>query len=318
MQSKSTRGVQQEEVWAAADALIAAGERPTIERVRLKIGRGSPNTVSPMLEAWFATLGARLGVAAAGAQAEEGAPKELRQALDGVWAAAVAAAREKADRMLAPERYSIGQQGLELEAAREELSRREAALTERGVALEQALELARSQLRNQASQLEKVGRELESARSSLATLVQERDADRRQFDEQLRALADERQRIEQRTAANERRLLEEVDRSRQDAKQALRALEDVGQKHAAEKQPLERANAALGARVHEGELEVVTLKEKLRAAEARAVELQRLLYEQTETTNAVIAQTGRTINTTAQRKTLTARRKSGVLNSAEV
>jgi len=57
MQTKSTRGVQQDDVWAAADALIAEGLRPTIERVRQKLGRGSPNTVSPMLEAWFATLG---------------------------------------------------------------------------------------------------------------------------------------------------------------------------------------------------------------------------------------------------------------------
>ena len=47
MQSKSTRGVQQEDVWVAADALIEEGLRPTIERVRQKMGRGSPNTVSP-------------------------------------------------------------------------------------------------------------------------------------------------------------------------------------------------------------------------------------------------------------------------------
>lgn len=95
MQSKSTRGVQREEVWAAADALIAAGERPTIERVRLKIGRGSPNTVSPMLESWFATLAPRLGVAASGGAqpAENGAPQALRQALDAIWLNAVKASR---------------------------------------------------------------------------------------------------------------------------------------------------------------------------------------------------------------------------------
>jgi len=83
MQSKSARGVQQEEVWAAADTLIAAGERPTIERVRLKIGRGSPNTVSPMLEAWFATLAPRLGVAASGGAqpAEDSAPVECHPEL---------------------------------------------------------------------------------------------------------------------------------------------------------------------------------------------------------------------------------------------
>jgi chromosome segregation ATPase len=313
MQSKSTRGVQQEEVWAAADALIAAGERPTIERVRLKIGRGSPNTVSPMLESWFATLARRLGVAASGGAqpAENGAPEALRQALDVIWSNAVTAARDKAEAALASERDKLAQLDKELDSQRQLLLERESVLAQRGATFEHALEMLRAQMRDQTVQLEQAGRELEWARSSLATLVQERDADRRQFDEQLRTLADERQRIEQRTADNERRLLEEVDRSRQDAKQALRALEDAGQKHAAEKQPLERANAALGARVHEGELEVVTLKEKLRAAEARAVELQRLLHEQTETINAVIAQTGRTINTKAQRKTLTARRKSG-------
>ena len=220
MQTKSTRGVQQEEVWAAADALIAAGERPTIQRVRLKIGRGSPNTVSPMLEAWFATLAPRLGIAALGSQAaEEGAPKELRQALDGVWATAVATARDKADRALAPERDRLAQQGRELEATREGLSQREAVLTEQGFALEHALELAKSQLRDQAAQLEKTGRDLERARSSLATLVQERDADRHQFDKHLSTLSQERERLEQRAAANEHRLLEEVDRARQEVKQ---------------------------------------------------------------------------------------------------
>ena len=60
MPTKSTRGVQQDDVWSAADDLIAEGLRPTIERVRQKIGRGSPNTVSPMLESWFATLAPRL------------------------------------------------------------------------------------------------------------------------------------------------------------------------------------------------------------------------------------------------------------------
>ncbi len=62
MATKTTRGVQQTDVWASADALIAVGEKPTIERVRQHMGRGSPNTITPLLDAWFATLGARLGV----------------------------------------------------------------------------------------------------------------------------------------------------------------------------------------------------------------------------------------------------------------
>ncbi|TAM14061.1 MAG: DNA-binding protein [Pandoraea sp.] len=285
MQSKSTRGVQQEEVWAAADALIAAGERPTIERVRLKIGRGSPNTVSPMLEAWFATLAPRLGVAASGAPpAQNGAPQALRQALDAVWAGAVTAAREKAEAALATEHDRLAQQGLELDSQRQRLLEREATLAERGVALEQALELAKSQLRDQAARLEKAGRDLEQARNSLATLVQERDADRRQFDEQLRTLAEERQRIEQRASANERRLLEEVDRARQEAKQSARALEDAGQKHTAETQALERTNAALGNRVHEGQIELATLRERLQGAEERVKGLESALAAATPET----------------------------------
>lgn len=278
MQPKSTRGVQQEEVWAAADALIAAGERPTIERVRLKIGRGSPNTVSPMLEGWFATLASRLGVAASGAPpAESGAPQALRQALDAVWADAVAAAREKAEAALASEQDRLAQQYQELDSQRQRLLERESALAQRGATFEHALEMLKSQLRDQAAQCDKAGRELERARSSLATLVQERDADRRQFDEQLRMLAEERERREQRTSANERRLLEEVDRARQATKQAVRAVEDASQKHATEKQALERTNAALGNRVHEGEVALATLRERLQGAEERAKGLESAL-----------------------------------------
>lgn len=50
MPPKSPRGIQSEDVVQAADALIAEGLRPTIERVRQKIGRGSPNTVGPLLD----------------------------------------------------------------------------------------------------------------------------------------------------------------------------------------------------------------------------------------------------------------------------
>jgi Plasmid replication region DNA-binding N-term len=58
---RTGRGIQEPQVWQAADALLHDGLRPTIERVRQKIGSGSPKTVSPMLERWFATLGQRLG-----------------------------------------------------------------------------------------------------------------------------------------------------------------------------------------------------------------------------------------------------------------
>ena len=55
-----SRGITENDVWIASDALLLEGARPTIERVRQKIGRGSPNTVSPYLDSWFKSLGARI------------------------------------------------------------------------------------------------------------------------------------------------------------------------------------------------------------------------------------------------------------------
>ena len=39
------RGITEEDVHSAADALVCAGERPTVERIRAHLGTGSPNTV---------------------------------------------------------------------------------------------------------------------------------------------------------------------------------------------------------------------------------------------------------------------------------
>lgn len=53
-------GVPEHEVWAAADAVLARGERPTVERVRTTLGRGSPARVGQLLEQWWEQLAQRL------------------------------------------------------------------------------------------------------------------------------------------------------------------------------------------------------------------------------------------------------------------
>ena len=55
-----SRGIAGRDVELAADALLREGKRPTIERIREKIGRGSPNTINPLLDAWWKRLAARL------------------------------------------------------------------------------------------------------------------------------------------------------------------------------------------------------------------------------------------------------------------
>ena len=54
------RGITEDDVHQAADALVAGGERPTVDRIRSHLGTGSPNTVTRWLETWWQGLGARL------------------------------------------------------------------------------------------------------------------------------------------------------------------------------------------------------------------------------------------------------------------
>lgn len=54
------RGITELDVHGAADALVAKGERPTVERVRAHLGTGSPNTVTRCLETWWQSPGSRL------------------------------------------------------------------------------------------------------------------------------------------------------------------------------------------------------------------------------------------------------------------
>jgi len=55
-----SRGVTMSDVERAADACLREGRRPTIEKVRARLGTGSPNTINPLLDAWWKRLGRRL------------------------------------------------------------------------------------------------------------------------------------------------------------------------------------------------------------------------------------------------------------------
>jgi DNA repair exonuclease SbcCD ATPase subunit len=94
-----SRGITKEEVWQACDALLLAGERPTIEKVRLALGRGSPNTVSPMLDEWFRKLGTRLQDPKAFAAPAE-IPEPVQAAAKHFWEAAQAESRRDFDERL--------------------------------------------------------------------------------------------------------------------------------------------------------------------------------------------------------------------------
>jgi len=230
------RGIQEEDVFRAADALLAEGLRPTIERVRLKIGRGSPNTVSPMLERWFASLGQRIaggtnpGANLAAGNDAEGVPVSVRNATRLLWETARREADDVQQQELARARAQLDEAANVLAVGQSDLAQREAAFAQARASLDAALassQQARETLERQlAEQTAEIARlraasELEIAR--LNALLQASHASKevlRQEQEVALAARDKDVKAErERHAVQERHSHEEVDRARQASKQ---------------------------------------------------------------------------------------------------
>ena len=227
---KIGRGIQEAEVWAAADRLLSEGLRPTIERVRQRLGRGSPNTVSPMIERWFASLSQRMvGGAAAAGNDSDGVPVSVRNATRLLWETARREAEQVQEAALEKVRDELKAKEAELEAQQLELTQREAAFAAARPSLDHALassQQAREALEQQVTALASEGlRQREAAAKEVArlgTLLVEAQANTERLrqdhagaltirDQDLRDAVD-------RHTAHERRMLLEVDRARQVAK----------------------------------------------------------------------------------------------------
>jgi hypothetical protein len=89
----ASRGVSAADVEHAADALLRAGERPTIEKIRAKLGTGSPNTINPLLDAWWKKLSARLD---AGPAALHRLPESVAHVAEALWMQALDEGRRRA------------------------------------------------------------------------------------------------------------------------------------------------------------------------------------------------------------------------------
>jgi len=112
----------------AADALLREGERPTIEKVRLRIGRGSPNTINPLLDAWWSRLAARLD---AGPAALHRLPEPVLLAAEGLWMQTLDEARRRAAAEQGSRKASIAKDRQDLEVRSHVLSIRESELASR-------------------------------------------------------------------------------------------------------------------------------------------------------------------------------------------
>lgn len=302
IRSFSSKGVQQDDVWTAADSLIADGLRPTIERVRQKIGRGSPNTVSPMLEAWFATLGTRLGVNKSTEESSD-IPRIVQHALNEAWLIAILKSREQSAQEIEHAKATLVHATQELNKRETELNQTELVRAVKHQALEDALQRAKNGTDEALAQLVTAQelackRELEivNLHEKLAVIETERMMERHRQQEATAHDLLERKKNEERAQSTQRKFLEEIDQARQVTKKVESDALSTRKQFVAEKSLLlERCNssekdlAKIQALCVEKSSDLEALRRATSISDSRSQELQSLLKQQLEDSNNTIA-----------------------------
>jgi len=123
-----SRGITARDVEFAADALLRLGHRPTIEKIRDKIGRGSPNTINPMLDVWWKRLSSRLD---AGPAALHRLPETVAHVAEALWMQALDEARRRVAQELSRETRAAAHTKDDLEVRSHVLTLREGELESR-------------------------------------------------------------------------------------------------------------------------------------------------------------------------------------------
>lgn len=223
--SRRAPRISQADVFRAADELLVQGDRPTIDRVRMRLGRGSPNTINDHLDAWWANLGARLRDLPG--QEFPHLPKRVAHTLQQLWNEALTAAHETLQSTLIEREGALLEREAVVAACKNELAEREQAAAARTAALEDSLALAREQLaaanqRAQALEISVQERDAECARLRARNeTVEAACADwRNKLDAAYAAHQAERVQLQEGYAAAESHWLLEVDRARQSTKEA--------------------------------------------------------------------------------------------------
>ncbi|AGW93767.1 MULTISPECIES: DNA-binding protein [Cupriavidus] len=281
METLRSRGITRDDVWQAADSLLKAGQRPTIERIRLHLGRGSPNTVSPHLDAWFAALGGRIQDPQGFAPAP-GCPEPVTEAARYLWEAALQVARASAEAALTQRQAALAGEQAALEQEKEALAQERQVMQARLDGAETAmaeLTRARDEASDRAARAEAAAaalqRQVDALRAEAAAALEARDALQRDFAAQRAAWDQEREILTQRTAANERRMALELDAARVAAKDAQKLLE------AERKAAMERLAHAAESASKQGS-EMTRLGQALAVLEERVRQREALLAEYRE------------------------------------
>ena len=139
-----SRGVTAADVEGAADSLLRAGHRPTIDRIREKLGKGSPNTINPLLDTWWKRLSARLD---SGPAALHRLPESVAHVAEALWMQALDEGRRRAQLEFKSTQRAATEQQQSLEVRSHVLTLREGELDARLRARETAIADLSLQLR---------------------------------------------------------------------------------------------------------------------------------------------------------------------------
>lgn len=300
METLRSRGITRDDVWQAADSLLKAGQRPTIERIRLHLGRGSPNTVSPHLDAWFAALGGRIQDPQGFAPAP-GCPEPVTEAARYLWEAALQVAKASAEAALTQREAALAEARAALALERDALAQERQVMQARLEGAEAAMaELARARddATAHAARAETAGAALqqqaETLRAELAAARQAHTAMHQDFATQRAAWDQERETVTQRAAANERRMALELDAARVAAKEVQKLLE------AERKAAVERLTRAAEAASRQGS-EMTRLGQAIAVLEERVRQRENLLAEYRDQAGAAATGTAGSANPAIRR-----------------
>lgn len=238
------RGITESDVHTAADEIVRAGERPTVERIRAHLGTGSPNTVTRLLETWWQGLGDRLQ-AQQGRRAVPNAPEAVAALAGEWWGLALEHARAAALEALVADRAALQAEREALQQERASFAVEATALRDQVEAAVHAESLASAQaveLQRLVSQFEGQVDEKTRQRDVALDRAMEADTARGVAEMRVHALQDaakaERESLAQHVRAVEDRAHAEIDRARQEAKELQTRLVEATQEHAAAQKSL--------------------------------------------------------------------------------
>ena len=274
------RGITEHDVHTAADALVAAGERPTVERIRAHLGTGSPNTVTRWLETWWRALGLRLDGHQARLHLPE-APEAVARAAGQWWNLALEAAKASLEEELSVERAALQSDRDALQQARKALDAEAAALRtdkEAALAAKRLAEAQSTELTRLVTRLEAQVEEITGQRDTAGKRETEIEASRQALEQRFQALqasADgERDGFLKHIRAVEERANTEIDRTRQEIKDLKTQVRDLGVTQAAAEKSARQLLDQAKAEAKEAQRELSVQRTRAESAESRLAQLQ--------------------------------------------